>query len=331
MAYFASLPTKDVTDAALAQRVTALEKIGGVRLDQGQAPAALEAYTAASTLAGELAQRAPADLARQAAYADSLKWVGQAYWYRGDLDDALRKFQVASDILQKLVAARPDDNELLFKLAAARNNSGHVLEARGDFAATAEEYEAVLKLRETLSARDPNNVRSRSYLGDAYNNLGKLALARGQIDKALLNYRADQRIKVELAAADTKNHDAQENLLLSNAILGRTFGICGETAAAIRYTGDAIASAKSLMAFDATYTDWQEYVGLYSQQLGGLLRQQHRLDEAAAADAEAARMLGHSSPRTPLGPSGKRSWPKARSRVHGCSLHKAIRHLPRIS
>ena len=291
MAYFASLPTKDVTDAALAQRVTALEKIGGVRLDQGQAPAALEAYMAASTLAGERVQRAPSDPEKQASYADSLKWVGQAYWYRGDLDDALAKFQEATKILQTLAAAKPDDNELLFKLAAARNNSGHVLEARGDFAATAEEYEAVLKLRESLSSRDPRNVRSRSYLGDAYNNLGKLALARGQIDKAVANYRADQRIKVELAATDTNNHDAQENLLLSNAILGRALGICGETAAAIRYTGEAIASAKSLMAFDATYTDWQEYVGLYSQQLGGLLRQQHRLDEAATADAEAVSML----------------------------------------
>jgi len=291
MAYFASLPTKDVTDAALAQRVTALEKIGGVRFDQGQAPAALEAYTAASTLAAELAQRAPGDMTRKAAYADSLKWVGQAYWFRGDLDDALQKFQAASVILQEVVAANPDDGEAAFKLAAARNNAGRVLESRGDFAATAKEYEAVLKIREELSARDPTDARSRSYLGDAYNNLGKLALSQGQIDKAVANYRADQRIKAELAAADVKNNDAQESLLLSNAILGRALGICGEIDAAIRYTAAAVSSAKSLMAFDLTYTDWQEYVGLYSQQLGGLLRQRGRLSEAAAADVEAVRVL----------------------------------------
>ena len=35
MAYFQSLPTMDVTDEALAQRAEALQKIGSVRLDQG--------------------------------------------------------------------------------------------------------------------------------------------------------------------------------------------------------------------------------------------------------------------------------------------------------
>ncbi|HEY2397241.1 MAG TPA: toll/interleukin-1 receptor domain-containing protein [Rudaea sp.] len=291
MAYFASLPTKDVTDATLAQRVTALEKIGGVRLDQGQIPAGLEAYNAASTLAAELVQRVPGDMMRQAAYADSLKWVGQAYWYRGDLDEALQRFKSASAILQRVFAVRSDDNELAFQLAAARNNVGHVLELRGDFAGALTEYEATRSIYEELGRREPGNSRWKSRLGDAYNNLGKLALQHGQIDQAIGAYRADQRIKAKLAASDPGNHDGQENLLVSNAILGRTLGLCGEIDAATQYTKDAVESARGLMSFDGTNADWQEYYALYSQQLGGLLRQKKRYEDAAIADADAVRVL----------------------------------------
>ena len=73
------------------------------------------------------------DPARKAAYADSLKWVGQAYWYQGDLGPALQNFQEASTLLAKLVAANPQNREFADKLGYARNNVGHVLEARGDF------------------------------------------------------------------------------------------------------------------------------------------------------------------------------------------------------
>ena len=69
MAYFLGLPTRNVTDQALALRVSALEKIGEVRADQGNLPASLESHRAASTIAAELLRRAPGDPERQAAYA----------------------------------------------------------------------------------------------------------------------------------------------------------------------------------------------------------------------------------------------------------------------
>jgi len=286
MAYFASLPTKDVTDDSLAQRVTALEKIGNVRSDQGNNAAALESYEAAANLAAEILKRNPDDADRQADYADALKWVGQAYWYQGDLDHALQKFEEAVGILQRATGARPGANELAFKLAAARNNAGHVLEARGKFGAAAEHYQAVLKIYERLAEREPNNPRWRSYLGDAYNNLGKLTLEQGRLVSAISSYQADVRIKESIAASEPNNNDARENLLVSRAILGRTLGLCGELESAERYTRQAVDSARALMVFDPTNINWQEYFALYGQQLGGLLRQQLRLQEAAAIDAE---------------------------------------------
>ena len=286
MAYFAALPPGDASDSALAMRVTALEKIGSVRIDQGHALQALQAYQSASALAAELARRAPGDVAREAAYGDSLKWVGQAYWYRGDLAQALQNFQAAGSLLAKAHAAKPGDDDLAFKLAAARSDAGHVREARGDLAAAQSDYQATLQIFQSLNQREPANPKWQSYLGDAWDNLGKTALEQGHLDRAITNYRADQQIKAAIAAHDLANHTAQEYLVISNAILGRTFALCGKLDVALRYTNAAVNNAKAVAALDPTDDELQKLVALYSQQLGGLLRQAGRLDEAAAADTE---------------------------------------------
>jgi tetratricopeptide (TPR) repeat protein len=292
MSYFSSLPTKDVTDASLAQRVTALEKIGSVRMDQGQIPLAIQTYQAASILASDLVHRAPGELTRKAAYADSLKWIGQAYWYQGDLGAALKNFQQASAILQETAAASPGNAEFAEKLGHARNDVGHVLEARGDFDAAKTEYEAVRAIRQGLVDRQPGNASWQKNLGDAYNNLGSLALEQGRLDQAIASYRTDQHVKAVLVMNNPGNHEVQEALVSSTAILGRTLALCGELEAAVSYLRQAVYAAKQLAAFDSKDANYQEYVGLYSQQLGGLLRQIGQTEAANTADAEAIQVLG---------------------------------------
>ena len=291
MKYFESLPTTDVTDQALALRAKALEKIGSIRMSQGNIPAALESYRAASALAGEIAARAPADPARRVAYADSLKWIGNAHWYQGDLDRSLQKFQQAVALLEKAAGEMPADTEVAFDLASARTNAGRVFEVRGEYAQAKVLYELVQRTFEGLRSREPANARWQSELGDAYDNLGKLALEQGQLVQAVAAYRDDQRIKAALAANDPKNYDTQESLLVSDAILGRTLALCGAPEAAEQYARAAVSLAKGLVAFDSAQTYWREDLAYYSQLLGGLLRQSGRLDEAARLDGDAVRVM----------------------------------------
>jgi tetratricopeptide (TPR) repeat protein len=292
MAYFGSLPTKDVTAAALLQRVTALEKIGSVRMDQGKIKAALDSYSSASELADELRQRFPDDLAFLAAYADSLKWVGQANWYLGDLGPALENFTAASDALQRCVDAKPTDAGFAAKLAFARNNLGRVLETRGQFDAAAAQYEMGKKIYQSLLAREPESIQWQSALGDAEDSLGKVALERGQIEQAIESYRADQRSKAELARRNPDNHDIQEYLLVSNAILGRTLVMSGHLEAATRYVRSAVVGARSLLVFDAKQAYWIEDLAYYGQLLGSVLRKGGQFDEAGTLDSMAVQELG---------------------------------------
>lgn len=323
MAYFASLPTADVTDAALAQRVNALEKIGSVRMNQGQTPAALQAYRAASALAAQLVSHAPGDVGRQAAYAESLTWVGNACWFQGDLEHALQNFEAARASLLKAVATRPGDSELAAKLATADNNAGHVLEARGKFAAAKLHYDAMLQIFTRLHAKEPANTDWLSDQGDAWNNLGKLALEQGRPDDAIASYRADNRIKTELAARDPGSHEAQENLLISNAILGRTLALRGDADAALKAVSDAVASARTLIAFDPSNAGWQDDFALYSQQLGGLMRQRGQSGQAASADADALRVLDALVAKDPTNSGWQQDL--AQARLESARLHLALR------
>lgn len=325
MAYFNSLPAADASDAALALRVTALQRIGGVRLDQGKTPAALESYQAAAALAAELVRREPTNMDRQATYGNSRKWVGQAHLYQGDLTQALQDFQAANVALKQAVAAKPDDGELAFNLAAAYHDSGYVLDHRGEFSAAKTQYEAALAIYTHWRAREPEQTRWQSYLGNEFDSLGKLALEQGRLDQAIFAYRANEKIKARLAAREPGDHHAQESLLISDAILGRTLAVCDDLDGAIRYTRAAVDSANTLMKFDTSESSWADYFGLYSQQLGGLLRQTNQLDAAAAADADAVRVLSALTTKDPA----SSDWPPdlAQAQLETARLNLARGHV----
>ena len=319
LAYFASLPPADASDAALEMRVKALDKIGIVMTEaHGQLANSIKAYQSAAALAAELARRAPDDTRRQTTWAEGLNMVGVSFWQRGDLSGALKIWQTASTLLQKVHSTEPRDSKTTADLALIRNNIGHVLEARGNFQSAQIEYEASLKLYRLLAATEPGNPTWQEYVGDSWDNLGKLALERGQLDQAIADYLAEHRIKAKSASQEAGNRSALESLLINNAILGRTLAWSGEMAAGLRYTDEAVIQAKTLLAFDPANTGWQESFALYSQQAGGLLRQLGRLDEAKSADEQAVQMLGALLKKDPI--SSYFQWELSQSQLESASL-----------
>ena len=291
MRYFESLPVTDVTDQALAQRVRALEKIGIIRAARGNLPAALESNRAAAAVAREYAERAPNDAKRLALYGTSLNWVGNSFWFQGDLDHSLENFRRSIDLLEKSASALPRDSTVMVDLASARTNAGRVLEKRGQFAEAKGLYQQVRQTFDSLAKREPKNPDWLSQLGDAYDNLGKIALEQGQLAQAIAAYEEDQRIKADLAARDPRSNLARDDLLVSDAILGRTLALVGAYDAAIRFLREAVHLAGELVAFDATQLGWRQDLANYSRLLVGLLRQTGDLDGAWSADEKAIRLL----------------------------------------
>src|SRR4249919_937722 len=285
MQCFQSLPTTDVTDEALAQRAKALEKIGSVRMDQGNLPAAMQAYRSSLKFAAALAAAAPKNPERQMAYARTWSFIGKNYWYQGRLEDALRGFRSAQAILVRAEVLAPADRQFQFELATTENNIGHVLESRGRLDEAMVHYRRVLALCGDLVAVQPGNVEWATALGSAHNNLGSLALLRGDLATAVAEYRADDRIEAALTARDPKDNNQREQMAIARATLARTLALSGDLDSGIRGLRESVDIANQLRVVDPNNTSFQEDVALYGSQLAGLLRQRGDLSGATQLSA----------------------------------------------
>ncbi|HUA80070.1 MAG TPA: toll/interleukin-1 receptor domain-containing protein [Dyella sp.] len=291
MAYFQSLPTTDVTDEALAQRAKALERIGSVRLDQGQLPAAMQSFQAASKLAATLAEKTPADLARQLAYARILAFVGMDHWYQGQLDMAQQSFDTAQTVLLHAAPTHANDHTLQYELAMIDNDIGHVLEARGRLDEATGPYRSSLTLCQKLVAAKPDNNGWAAQLGDAHNNLGKLALMHGDLASAIAEYTADDAIETALIARDPRDNDQRENMLKVHAILGRTLALTGDIGTGMRDMQQSVDMATQLTAVDPNNASFQEDLALYASQSGRLQRLSGDLPAAQKLSAQSLSIL----------------------------------------
>jgi tetratricopeptide (TPR) repeat protein len=288
--YFLSLPTRDVTDQTLRQRVKTLQQIGRIRADQGQLPAAIESYSAASDLASEVLGRVPADPERLAAYAETLNYLGNAYWFQGNLDRAGDSFRHAVALLEAVAKDRPTDEQLV-ALSSAQTNLGRVLEATGDLTGAKVLYETVLAVFLRFSARDGAQVRWRSRIADAYDSLGNVSLEQGRLSSAIEAYSDVQRIRAQLSSANPSDRALQEDLVISDAILGRTLELCGAERVAEHYVAGSVSNARSLVQYDPTQVDWREELGDYSRLLAEFSRRTGDLGTASTHLDEALNVL----------------------------------------
>lgn len=272
MDYFQAQPTADISDRALAQRVTALENIGGVRLDQGRLAAAMASYNAALPLAERLAKEEPANTERQLAYAEVQAYIGAVFWRQGNLDSAQINFAAAQSILQRIGTRAPDDLELMAQLAVIDNNIGRVMEARGRLDDADAQYRSMLGLMQRLVGAEPGTAEHSESLGTAYNNLGRIALLRGDLPDAIAKYSADESIQSRLVAEEPKDATRRDRLLTVLAILGRTQALAGDLAPGTERLQRAVDMATQLASIDLSNAEFQERVALYGTQLARLRR-----------------------------------------------------------
>ena len=299
MAYFATLPTKDVTDNTLAARAKALEKIGTVRSGQGNMAGSLDAYQASAKIGAMLAKAAQEDAARQLAYARTLTFIGTNHWYQGKLGPAQTSFEAAQDVLARTSRIAPHDHALQFELEMIDNNIGHVLEARGQPDRAIALYESALSLAKVLVAAGPQNVAWAVELGGAYNNLGKLALLNGDLSTAINDYHADDAIETELLDRDPRNNAQRKQMLTTRAILGRTLALAGDDAAGMRNLQQAVDAGAALLKIDPTNTEVQEAYAIYAVQLARLRRLNGDLTAAQILTDHALDSLGALSKKDP--------------------------------
>ena len=289
--YFDDLPPADINDDTAAQRAKALLNLGAVRRDEGRIAPALEAFEEALTTSERLVRHAPENTDYETIHAESLTWLGMIDWSQGRLDDALLRFTAARDTLLRVSGQEPNNLDLLDRLGAVRTNAGRIFEARDRLDDARREYLKVLEGYSYLSRREPDKLQWRTEVGYAHNNLAQLALKEGDLEEAVQEYLADREIKANLANLDRADNQRREDLVASEAFLGRVLYLCGETQAAAAHLRAAMNGIEALLLVDPHAADWLEKAGGYGWMLGQVARVQGDLAEAQTRDTLAVARL----------------------------------------
>lgn len=287
LAYFETLPESEFTETELLSRSKALDQIGQVRLNLGDAGGALSALDASLQLASELHRRAPDDPDRLFQLSQSNFWVGYAAWRHGDLDAAEQRFLAYLDNAERLVRFDPDNLTYQMELGYAHSNLGSVREARGDLLGAVEAYERTLAVKQDLVAQDSSNVDWVGELAETYNTLGVVVAKLGNYSEALERHQAELALKQGILIRDPRHAYWRYRLAMTHHFLSKVRGAIGDIPGALGAQRTVTAILDSLVVHDPSNAEWRRSSAIAHQRLGTWLIRTGQAREGRAELSEA--------------------------------------------
>jgi eukaryotic-like serine/threonine-protein kinase len=257
MAYFAALADDQFTDDELLSRSRALEQIGQVRLNGGDAAGATAPLRESLRLATVLSARSPFDRPRLFQLSQSHFWVGYAGWRTGDLDAAETAFLSYLDVAVQLVELDPDNPDYHLEVGYAHSNLGSVREARGDFPGAIEAYTATLAVKEELVRQEPGRIDWVGELAETHNTLAVAHRKSGAYGLAMEAHLRELELKRAALEIDPTHAYWRSRLAWAHHFVGDLELMVGRPAAALDHYRLTAATADSLVRHDPANVDWR--------------------------------------------------------------------------
>ena len=277
LAYFAQVPGGVLSDEELSRRSMALYQIGGVRVEQGDLPAAMLAFRESLALGQRLAQRNPGNPELLERLGFSHFWMGSGHLAAGQLDEALAAFEASRDVAAQLVAIDPDNAEWRLELASEEGNVGSVLEARDEPEAALRHYRDRLAEVADVVALDRMRTDWQVELATSHVLVGRVSEALGDLDTALSEYESDLAITAALVRAEPGDARWTERLATSHTYVGAARYRRGDDDGASRHYRASVALADELVTIDPSNAFWRDIGAIARRSLGkSLLRQGDR-------------------------------------------------------
>ncbi len=288
---------------SLGRRARALHLIGEVDDLRGDLDHALDVFQQAARSTSELLARAPNDGQRIFDHAQSVFWVGNVAFERGQNDVAEKSFNEYRTLAERLVAIDPTKADWQAEVEYAHSNLGTLLIKEGRNGEAVQAFQRSLEVSSALAraapddaARQLDDAQSRAWLADARRRGGEFKEAAVQRNAELAIYQA-------VLAKDPSNNDAKSRLLVCRQMLASLAIENGELQSAIDQLRTAAKLADALLQAEPDSTLWAEFAAHAYVALGEAL---HLDGDDAAARNEAARALSISEGLVKRDPSVQR-------------------------
>ncbi|AOS45670.1 Serine/threonine-protein kinase PknB [Lacunisphaera limnophila] len=250
LAYFTALDPRDLSDAALTRQAKALTQLGEVRLEQGDFPAAGQAFTAAFDRAAALAVRHPAngDMLFERGQAEF--WLGLAARRRGDRDSQREWLLRYRDTARALGAAEGPTARAQLEAVYAHHNLAVLDTDTGNLAAARVGFLAEQALLEPLLAAQPGDGELRYSLADVASWLGSVAERDGRFADAAGHYTAMAARYAALARDEPTVVRWRQEEIHAVTFRARVLAVQGHRAEAAQLFAEASTRQRALVAED---------------------------------------------------------------------------------
>ncbi len=171
---------------------------------------------------------------------------------QGDLGGALVAYREQKALVTRLTQKQPENAQWHSDLAASDLNVGDVLEAQGDFGGALSTYSDARSVMRQLAEQNPSDDQWQSGLAESDESIGSIREQMGDLEGALVGYAGAWRYR-----------RAKSSIIQ-------------------RYS-ESLTIRRALAAKDPGNTQWQRYLSMAELNVGEILGQQSKYDEALAA------------------------------------------------
>ncbi|MEN9985743.1 MAG: hypothetical protein RI925_1245 [Pseudomonadota bacterium] len=252
----------------LRELAVAYNKLGNVRMAQGQLDAAAQTFSEGMAICTRLVARDPANTGWLRDLAVVHNKLGDVYMAQGQLDSAAQAFAETLDIFSRLVARDPANTGWLRDLAVVHNKLGDVRMAQGQLDAAAQTFSEGMAICTRLGALDPANTGWLRDLAVAHHKLGDVRMAQGQLDAAAQTFSDGMAICTRLVARDPANTGWLRDLAVAHSRLGDVYMEQGQLDAAAQAFAENLNIFSQLVELDPTNLSWQYDLAVTAAKLG---------------------------------------------------------------
>ena len=295
LAYFAAVPSSQLSSEELYRRAEALQQLGEVRMNQGKLAPAADLLRQSIEIAAGLAAKDSLNGRWQIGLAHSQFWAGSVDWQLGNVDSALQHFLPFVTISKRLIAHYPDSLGYREELAYALNNIGFAKQAKGDLRGAVESYSASRGINQQLVDLRPDSVPWQVALASEFNAEAVAQRKLGDLAGALANHDKELAIKEAYLARDTTNSENKRDVAVAHAYRGELEVLMGDIDGAVSDARAAHDIFSTVAAHDTSDVVVRWQLAKSDRQIAQALLERGdasgALAQLRAGDAEIARSL----------------------------------------
>jgi serine/threonine-protein kinase len=227
--------------------------------------------------------------------------IGQVRVTSGGYDEAREAFERSLAIHRNLVAQDPLRGDWQIGLSGAHFGIANIAWLTDDMDLAERHFERYLEISKTLISIDPENPTYQLELGFAWTNMAGLHYQTGETERAVEELEQAALVKRQLVACEPENRDARVSLANTLSWLFQIMLDREDYEAALGYSEEALALRRDL-AQDERDAEAQEHLGIALQQIGAVLTELGRDEEAERAYREDIAISGRLSQLDPDNP-----------------------------